>query len=132
MSGVVLHRANMRSYTGKAMRILFARFLLVFAVLGLPLQAVASVTMSLCDRDQHQGAGADKQSQDKASHCAHTGQPPCSGVAGDTVLCHYCAVAALPTVSSALASTASSVRTPANAPHLFLFFPELLKRPPVA
>jgi hypothetical protein len=111
---------------------LIARLLLVFAVLGLPFQAVAAVTMAYCNSGQHHGMQKDGHPvAHHASLDADHGQPCCGDVAQDTVHCHYCSGAALPAYQYQMNSETSVAHVPAVPAHLFLYFPEQPKRPPV-
>jgi len=110
------------------MRTVFARLLFLIAVLGFPVQGAAAVTMALCDHDHGAQGHAHDADHGHASHDSDASP----GNGDDPVPCHHCTAAALPCSSFDAGSVAGETHTAGLPPHLFLFFPEQPKRPPLA
>jgi ABC-type nickel/cobalt efflux system permease component RcnA len=125
---------QVRAYNPRTMRRRLARFLLILTALWLPLQAVAGMTMKLCNH----AAAAQAQQQDVAEACPyhHGAAPAAPDQAPDKGcdacgVCHLAGVGYIPaTAVVAAVLPASAVFLPVPAAARISYIPEPPQQPP--
>lgn len=105
------------------------QFVILLALVLLPLQTVSAAVVPLCDQAA-QGAAVQSPGHDHHHvQGGHSGQQPVSDECG---ACYQCCAPAIPVITGTLMLPAPSVYQASLAFHFSRFVPEQPQRPPLA